>query len=235
MTLSEILQKTRWRLDDNVQPYLWPDEELTAYVNDSVWQLCRECLIIEDALSEVCTIPVVANTYMYDIDSRIVHVKRVKLLEGATILSPNSEGALDLLAAGWQGHSGTPTDYILDMPGKRLSLYPIPDTNYTLNLTVYRVPLTLLSTERGNEEPELDHTLHRVLIDGILCRAYEKSAYDVTHRQNAIRHKVLWNQTIEALKKLKQGVGRLLLTNSYEMKTVGRVRRRTSLCAYAPG
>jgi hypothetical protein len=157
MTRSEIIDQVRSRLFDTEDPLLWSDADLDEYLNNIVNHLCDECGLIEDATTpSICQISVVADTTTYDIDSRIIRIKRAKLAsqtQPLNIIRVNCASYMDARYNDWENaDSGVPTLLLASGFGNnKVRLYPPRDTTDTLNMIVYRRPLVALGPPGGDK------------------------------------------------------------------------------------
>ncbi|KWT73776.1 hypothetical protein [Candidatus Magnetominusculus xianensis] len=175
MTIAEIISLTRGRLRDSVEGTYFSDDELLAMLNDTIEEFCRETLILEDSQTpEICSIPVVEGQGYYTLDRRIIFVTRAYLANYGRLEKINAKD-LDWWYYKWESTAGCPHVFIADLETQKLRLYPTPDNNYQLNLSVFRMPLKRISkdAEYPNMEPEINPRHHYSLIDGIVSRAYQ--------------------------------------------------------------
>lgn len=173
MNLTALINAARLRLDDKVEPYLWSRAELVEYANDAERQACRNARLITDSTTaEICSIALVADTATYDLDKRIIHIRRVKGSWSSVPLRPASVIDLDNAVPGWEGETGDPTFYVKDMDSNLFRPYPTPATDGTASLTVLRIPL--VDMEDGDDEPEIRTAYHMGLVDWMEYRGYSR-------------------------------------------------------------
>ena len=81
MTLQEIVNASRRKLNNYEVPYLWIDEELVYYCNEVINTICREALVFDEQLdSTACEIITAAGTNNYALDDDVIYVTSVKLV-----------------------------------------------------------------------------------------------------------------------------------------------------------
>lgn len=81
MTLQEIIDFTRYRLNNYESPYVWLDSELVLYCNEAINRMCREALVLEDSTTaSVCEIHTTANTLDYALAASIIYVRSAVLV-----------------------------------------------------------------------------------------------------------------------------------------------------------
>lgn len=198
MKLKEIIEIARNELDDNVAPYLWSDANIVAYTNKAINELCTKAKIVSDASTAAITqIAVVVGTKDYRLDSRVVEVRRARLSSQSRQLRKRSVAYMDNNKPGWESDSaGTPTMYLTDSTTGYITLHTTPDAEDTLLMTVFRLPLTQLSVDDLEVEPEIHMRYHDEIVDGILGYAYSKQDTETFDPVKAERYKELWRQKI---------------------------------------
>lgn len=198
MILGEILKRARRLLDDETAPWLWQDEELTGYANDCMEELCTDALVLTDSASEeVCRIALEAGQGEYQLDNRVVAIKRA-IVDGAPLpLIKTTRIWLDRCCSNWEVMTGSPINYLMDGSSNHITLWPAPKEDGVLRLTVYRLPLRPLSVEAMHEEPEVSRRHHHRLLDGILWRAWRKAGSGTFNPEQGERHRLLWDKAIE--------------------------------------
>ncbi|MBF0316789.1 MAG: hypothetical protein HQL04_01320 [Nitrospirae bacterium] len=202
MTVKDILQRTRQLLTDNIPPYLWSDAELVDYLNDAINELLiKTPLLIDSATPDICRIDVSANINAYVLDRRVIAIKRVVSQGTGTLLVRVTQPYMDALNANWEQTTGSPRNYLLDATSGYITLYPTPDKSDTMRLTVYRLPISELTPNAQDLEPEINYRYHPRLIAGILCRAYEKTDTETFNPAGGQKYADIWHRFIEDVKK----------------------------------
>src|SRR6056300_414657 len=79
MTSSELYDLFRQDVQDALQPYLWTDEEVFAYMNDAYYMFVRLTGGISDYTSTATDVAVRANDPYADIDTSILRVRRATI------------------------------------------------------------------------------------------------------------------------------------------------------------
>ena len=182
MNLESILMQSRIRLDDlGTTGVLWTDEDLIAYANAGEREICRRALVLKDATSAITTVSLVSGTSTYVIDPRIILVNRAAL-DGAGRLKRISVEVLDTIL-GWEAASGTPSYFSRDYSDGMLLVTPTPNADADLKLTVYRMPLSSMSS--AQDIPEIPEELHSYIIDWVCYEAYSKNDADTQNLEKA--------------------------------------------------
>lgn len=172
MTLNDLIKQARTLCDDLVGPdYLTSRAKFVVWANEAVNEAARRSrAILDSSTAAICQVTLSAGTPTYDLDSRILFVRRIKLTGHAVPLGRVSRKTLDEQRAGWEDETGLPTHFVPDMDTKKLRPYPTPDGTYTANLTVVRLPLADMVD--GEDQPELPSHMHWGLVHWMLFRAY---------------------------------------------------------------
>lgn len=183
MNLLQLRTLARQRLNDvTTSPLLWSDDELNSYINQAIVEAAiRSRCLVDSTTADCCEIDVVAGTADYLLNPVVFEVKRVFDATNKRIICRKGFNDLNF-RPDWQSVSGKPKLYMLDLnnlqgeTGTQLTLYPNPDENLTLNLTVYRVPLADLADDE--DVPEISVLFHADLIHWVCHLAYMKQDAD---------------------------------------------------------
>lgn len=203
-TLADLVARWRLFLDDSVETYLWSNAELTAYANAIIDELCLEIPLIEDSTTAaICQVAVTTPTATYSIDPRIVFVQRAKLGSQTQPLPTRTVAWMDANIADWENATAADPIYLIaqGLGTNTVRLYPPPDANDTLYLTVTRKPLSDLSWSTPTAAPEIPTRLHALLDNGVYFMAYNKQDADTYSPKKAAYHERLWLQDKEKMKK----------------------------------
>lgn len=193
MTLRELIDIFRREVDDDVEPYLWTEEELIEYANDAEAEACRRARLLIDASTEaICQIAVVADTASYALDPRVIFVRRAKLAGSALPLARASVRDMDDAAPGWDTHTGTVRAYLSDVDTGRLRLYRTPTVDGVLHLIVVRLPLTEMVSL--DDSPEIHVRYQRSLRHWMHYRAYSKKDAETKDDKLAAEGMALFEQ-----------------------------------------
>lgn len=193
MNLEALKTTVRRRLDDLQAPYLWSEDDLTEYANDAEREACRRArLIVDSTTAEIVSINLSASTATYDLDQRILFIKRVKVADISTPLRRVSFKDLDRGAPGWEDETGDPQAYVPDMDEDKLRVYPIPTTAATATLTVIRLPLEDMADDA--DTPEIKPRYHDSLTYWMEYRAYSKQDAETKDDQKAAKALAMFEQ-----------------------------------------
>lgn len=200
MNLKQIRDYARYRLNDYEKSQSWIDAELNLYANEAEKIICRDGRVLEDSTTDsICNIDVVANTLDYELDETIIYVQTAKLTVSDFILTKTTKMDMDRQYPGWRSATASePTKYLLDYRHGYITLYPKPDTTYTLNLSVFRYPEDDMALDI--DEPEIPAQFHHAIIDGICYQAYLKWGDRTYSAQKSDIHFKLFRKAISDMK-----------------------------------
>lgn len=189
LTLDDIRRRARSRLDDLLTPYLWSDQDLLDYINDSLRDACIQAnLVIEDDIA----IPFTQKADLtwnnkYALSSGILDVKAVYLASRPNYtLQRSSIRRREDYFSGRVIPKGSPTAYALDQTQagtgdndgirvRSITFLSQPTAADTAYMDVSRLPALL---ESGGDVPEIDEIWHPDLIYGVCGYAYLKRDTD---------------------------------------------------------
>lgn len=162
MNRTELIAEARTRLNDLQVPYKYRESSMILWANEAVIEANRRARLL---ISNSETVSVTSGTTEYALPSESIFIRRVKISTEELPLDHTSYRILDEDVAGWESHTGTPTEYFTDMNTGYFSIYPNPTEDYTLNLTVIKEP-TL------GETIVIPDRYHYSLVFWILFRAH---------------------------------------------------------------
>lgn len=187
MNLGELIAAFRRDEDDNRQPHLWSDADLTVWFNEAQADACVRSSLIFDDFSAVTEVALAEGASVVDVDPSIVEIFRAVLVDsGGTVhfLWPSNRVEQDRLDQRWRETTGLPTAFIHD--DKSVTLNRIADADYTVKLEVYRLPLELLADD---DVPEIALVHHGRLVEWVRYKAYlipDSDIFNVGKAQSAL-------------------------------------------------
>lgn len=193
-TVEALLDQARLDLDDpkfsdSDADSRWKDAELVGYLNRAVDEACLRARLIEDTgKSPWGKISIVADKAEYEIDPRVLRIRRAKLASDTQPLSKVGYSDLDYKNSDWEVEKGDPLFYIQDFGGNKIRLAPIPSAADTLTLTVQRTQSDPLSVEELDCEPEIPVQFHYELLDYVYHLCYRRRDDDTYDPQQASDH-----------------------------------------------
>jgi hypothetical protein len=195
MQLIDLINLFRREVDDTVAPYLWSDEEIIDFANDAQDEACRRArLLIDSTTPELCQLNVpLANEGLVLLDERTLFVRHARIEGGHRALQRATVRDLDAKHWNWRDHPPRPpVAFVTDYETGKLLLWPRPDTDVTLRLTVVRLPLVQMND--GQDRPEINPRLQRSLRFWMMFRAYSKQDSQANDPKKAADSLVLFEQ-----------------------------------------
>jgi len=158
MNLSELRNATRTMVNDQAEPYRWPDEDIDRRLNNAVREACIRARLLKDdadSLPKLCSIDYTAGQKTVTYASEILVVRNGAIYCMVDKLWALSAESMDKVAPGWDStlQPSVPTYLVVDLSQKRLRLVPTPDTAGTLKLRVWRMPLDSELMVDDSDEP----------------------------------------------------------------------------------
>jgi len=211
MTLEKLVEHLGTAFDDNTVPYLWSNEELTEYLNQSIDEWCRLTdANIDKTTATVTQIVVTAGTSLYELHESILKIlyayidgeeTPLEKLPTDYMLAMNGLDALSDASA----DRDTPRYYSLDYQMGYIKLWPSPVASGTLKLAVSRLPLVELEyvtpnppgTPGTDAEPDIPVRFHRDMLAGVKYRAYLKNDADTESLKRADAAEKEWKKVID--------------------------------------
>lgn len=176
MNLKELIATFRTDALDTVgPPYLWDNETVIRFLNEAEDEACiRQKLIREKADPELCRIDVKQGISTYDLNPKVIDIVYASLVfVGSENMLPYKLGTttsdeLDATRPMWRvlpfrPQAIIPYDTSIEVDCK-------PDTDYVINLEVYRLPKCQM--KQLADRPEINPIHHRHLVKWALFRAF---------------------------------------------------------------
>ncbi len=185
MDAATIIVRARQWVDDNENPQFATDAEYLVWVDEAAQEACRRGRF----LMAKKQISVVANTSTYSLPSDTILVRRAKLSSEILPLQETSYLTLDEDVSGWESETGTPLEYFTDMETDKITLYPTPDANNTLDLvTITEHPAITQTTDT----PLIPTRFHNSLVHWLCYRYFQRFDEDTNNEQRAEYHRSLF-------------------------------------------
>lgn len=187
MTLGDLITLYREISTDNQAPYRFSNATGTIWANEAQVEACRRARLLIDSTSTWLSSAQLANSWLYDVDSRIIQVRRVKFANIENPLQLKSIADFDTQIPGWESHSAaTPLYYVTDYQRNKLAIYPKLKTADTLSLTVVREPLAPMALL--TDSPEIPSRYHDKLVHWMLYKYFQNYDADVNWEAKAAKH-----------------------------------------------
>lgn len=176
MTLEELIAQFRVDSDDQVEPYLSSDDNVTAWLNEAEQEaVIRSQLIHEVALPAVCSIAVTAPTNVYALHPSVLDITRIAFKPaGSDVeyeLHLTDRVELDRTQPGWRTRVDIPRFAI--QTDTKLQIAGIPSVSGTCAIECYRLPLKNIENS-ATGAPEIGRVHHRHLVQWALHRCYSR-------------------------------------------------------------
>lgn len=187
MNAAQILAAFRAARRDEVEPYLWSDDELVGYLNEAVQQACERALLIEDSTSAAASVALAPGQSVYPMHPSVLRIKRAVIL-GCRLCETSIE-ALDSGWGGWETVSGMPRHFVFQQSSPpSIRVTPVPVDNLRLDLTVYRGALTPIDRSDLSQTPEIPERFHVHLLDWMHRCALLKDDAETRSPDDAARY-----------------------------------------------
>jgi hypothetical protein len=186
---QDLLDLTRLTLRDIKKPYLWSDDELVGHLAEAEEKACRSSLLLRDfTTAEVCKLSLNTVKQGYDLDPRVIFVRRLTVATRTLPLAKASYRDFDGCEPGWIGRTGTPDKWCLDFESQKVWFNRKPTAADIATMLVVRTPLVSLSVTKLAASPEIAAPYHRPLHHWACYRAFSKSDSDAEDSDKAAFH-----------------------------------------------
>lgn len=172
MNAERLIEILRQQIDDVSAPQFFSDETLMYFLTEAEEQACRRAkLLVDSTTAQICEIPLPANTTpLFDLDRRVIFIRRVKLSSNGRILGVERTRDLDAGIRNWEARTGSPMAYLTDYESDKIRFDRTPTADDTALLQVTRLPLKEI-TDLG-QEPEIHRRWHHSLLHWVRYRCY---------------------------------------------------------------
>jgi hypothetical protein len=211
MTVSELLELFRKEVDDDVKPYLWSDKEFFVYLNDAQDTFVRLIGGIADRRSALTSISYKAGTQFKKLDDRIYRIKgafdandkilSIRNLDHFTSNNASNDYGARISSGLDNSRTGEVSYLITDVESDEIQLYPIPVSDGSIRLYVYRRPLSEIVDE--DSELEVPSYQHVSLLDWVKYRAFMKQDVETFNGTKAATFRTSFTDFVDQAKKEK--------------------------------
>lgn len=184
MNSTTLLALFRSEMTDAEAPYLWADSDVFGYMDDAQKMHCRRTDGILDATNaDVTQIAVAPNTDWVTLHPTIRRIRSARRsTTGMPVEIINDD---DMQTRRWyfDGVTGTVKALVIGAEQGKARVYPKSNETFTLQLNVFRMPLTGITAGSQNFEIAEEH--HRHLLLWMKHLAYLKQDAETFDRMKA--------------------------------------------------
>jgi len=189
MELGELKKALRRDvLDDAVEPFLYEDEALDAFLDDAQRQVCLRARALIDSTSAATQIAVPPLAQRVRLAPTILAVRHARFGDGCE-LSGTTAKRLWKREPGWDtATAGAPRHWIPDYQDGYLYFDRPLDVARTLRLSVWRMPSESEVMADDSDEPVIPAHWHMDLLDWAAYRAFSSKDSEQNDDKRAAAH-----------------------------------------------
>lgn len=181
MDLTALIAQFRVDSDDTVVPPLASDTTVTAWLNEAQQEACIRARLIHDtSTAAVCNIAVTAPARVFTLHAAVIEVTRATFTPTDStdiqVLHLTDTVELDRLYSDWRTRVELPRHAI--QTDTTLRLGSIPDTDGTITLEAYRLPIKNIEDETL-DTPEIGAIHHRHLVQWAIHKHFSRPDADI--------------------------------------------------------
>lgn len=155
--------------------------------------------------SSIAKMWVVPGVLYYDLDPRVVYIKRAKMTAETWPMIKKTEDWMDAYRPHWDdltqpGNPGDPRVIVTGGNTDQIAIWPLILKADVMNVTVNRTPLKALSYTDMNAVIELRESYIRELLPGILSKAYMKQHFgNAVDKRKALENKAEFDANVRRI------------------------------------
>jgi hypothetical protein len=142
MKQSALIALIRRYSGDDVEPYVVPDTVLASFISEAETEAAERAQFLR--LDSTYDIAVTSGVSVYAIKPSVIFIDSVRLSGESKPLIKTTRRELDFNINKWITEVATPNYYFQD--DTKLTLYPMPDKSYTMQLDGSRRPIVSMET-----------------------------------------------------------------------------------------
>jgi hypothetical protein len=142
MKQSALIALIRRYSGDDVEPYVVPDTVLASFITEAETEAAERAQFLR--LDSTYDIAVTSGVSVYAINPSVIFIDSVRLSGESKPLIKTTRRELDFNINKWISEVATPNYYFQD--DTKLTLYPMPDKSYTMQLDGSRRPIVSMET-----------------------------------------------------------------------------------------
>lgn len=182
MDTGELLGLLRRELGDIAKPYLWSDEDLTYYLDDAQKMFARKTDGIPDATTPAVTqLAIVPGVEWYPLHPKVKKVRTATRRSDGRRMEVLTPETAERNGVRFNGTQGPVRVIVQGFEDRKLRVWPTPTAADTIELAVFRLPLTSLT----DTDPEIQEEHHMHLLTWAKSRAYLKQDAETYDRRQA--------------------------------------------------
>jgi hypothetical protein len=211
MTPTELLDLFRLETDDVAEPYLWSDQEFYTYLNEAQEIFVREIGGLSDRRSSLTNITYKIGDQFKKYDERILRISGAQSETNKFIGIRNYDNLTGLLSDDYGQQVAEAIDdtltgpiryLITDVEAKEIQLYPIPDNDGSLKITLKRLPLR--NIEDGESILEINNQYHLSLLCWVKYKAFLKQDAETFEGSKSADFRAMFTEAVDLAKKEKR-------------------------------
>ena len=185
MNIGQILNQFRLSIGDTEQPYLYEDDEIIDYINESIEEVGRRTKFFRKTdfndVNFLGRINIISGTIDYEFSSRIIKINAIFDNNGNEIPVVDYRD----MPSNWRTVTGSNIEKIVvGQNNYGLSIYPKVTSGHLI-MNINYIPEYLSGL---NSVPLIPEQWHRKLIDFILYKAYTKNDSESQNLDKADKH-----------------------------------------------
>jgi hypothetical protein len=192
MTGAELIDYTRFLVNDKAEPQLWPDDLIVRYLQEAEALFCRmtHAYVVSDA-----TIKTQAGVNTYEIPHNILRV-----IGASTENNHLVEMFGKAIHISQQNKNGEPKGYATGLSPDRIVFYPTPDAEYTVTFVAASLPeIPLQASSAGCMTVPSQY--HYVLCDYAAAKLLTSHDIDETSAPLAQKYEQRWYEGVRDAKR----------------------------------
>lgn len=193
MTNEEVIALFRIEMHDVVDPSMFADAQLYAYLDDAQKMFARNTGGIPDSTSSLATISYAINDSELILDQRILKVRAARLLSDGQRIEVLNYEDMDKYGMRFDGKTGPVRTLIIGMDETTVYPYPVPSIADSFKLVIDRMPLYDI-VNANSDVLELASYHHLHLLDHMKALAYGNQDAEVFSKSKALEHEERFTQ-----------------------------------------
>lgn len=179
---SDLIAAFRSDMFDQVEPYLWSNEDIERYATDAQRMFCRFTDGIEDSRSAMTQLAITPNTAWYPVSPLVKKVRLATRNDNGREVAVVPVEKMQAQGMRFDGRTGPLQALISGLEKGILRAYPTPNETVTVTASVFRFPLKPVT---DGSRLEVDEQHHESLLMWMKHKAYLKQDAETFDRTKA--------------------------------------------------